>query len=173
MNKLLTLGLLGLLSLPAATQTAAAQADMPEIPPISAPDAAMPAPLALDKIVATLSAPRSVSGEFTLGLTLQNKLATSLNFSTGRDSDQGCAAAPAVRVLQVGTREVVYPTGQKSICTQEMKLQTAPAGGTTTFERSLTLPAGEYMLEGWFQGFAGESGQPVKIGAQPIRISVK
>ncbi len=185
MNKLLPLLLLGALSLPAL-----AQAALPEIPPTpiqdTAPVISQPAPLTnppvaaptlvpvmLDKVTATLSAPRTVSGEFTLSLTLNNAQAQALSFSAGRDSDQNCAAAPSVRVLQVGTRAVVYPTGQKRICTQEMKVLTAPAGGSATFERTLSLPAGEYMIEGWFQGFAGSDGQRVKVSAQPIRISVK
>ena len=199
MNKLLTLGLLGVLAL-SALPTAAAQTDMPEIPPVPAPlpeiaptpptptvpnmptptptlpaAPAQPAPAygTLDKVAASLSVPRTVSGEFTLSLTLQNKQATSLGFSAGRDSDQNCAAAPMVRVLQVGTRAVIYPTGEQRICTQEMTSQTAPAGGTATFRRTLTLPAGEYMLEGWFQGFAGEGGNRVKVSAPPVRITVK
>ena len=211
MNKLLTLGLFGALALPAAFQTAAAQTDMPEIPPIAAPAETaplpeiapvtpLPAPVSptptvpnmprpnlpaapakpaapvygtLDKVAASLSVPRTVSGEFTLSLSLQNKQATSMNFSAGRDSEQNCAAAPLLRVLKVGTREVMYPTGEPRICTQEMASQTAPAGGTTTFKRTLTLPAGEYMVEGWFQGFAGGAGNRVKVSAPPVRITVK
>ncbi|WP_420595800.1 hypothetical protein [Deinococcus sp.] len=204
MNKLLTLGLFGALALPAAFQTAAAQTDMPEIPPIAAPAETAPLPEilpstptpsvpnmptsnlpaapakpaapvygTLDKVNAALGVPRTVSGEFTLSLALQNKQATSMNFSAGRDSEQNCAAAPAVRVLQVGTRTVVYPTGEQRICTQEMTSQTAPAGGTATFKRTLKLPAGEYMVEGWFQGFAGGTGNRVKVSAPPVRITVK
>ena len=193
MNKLLALLFVGALTLPAA-----AQADLPEIPAtpaqtetnqpdlsqpvpdtstppasLPAPSPVMPTPLALNSVNAALSAPRTVSGEFTIGLVLTNNQAKALSFSAGRDSDQNCAAAPSVRVLQVGTRAVIYPTGEKRICTQEMKIQTAPAGGRTTFERTLKLPAGEYMIEGWFQGFAGDLGQLVKVGAQPIRITVK
>lgn len=188
MNKLPLLLLLGALSLPAL-----AQAALPEIPPTplqdtaptsTVPTANQPAaplvappealtPLKLDKVSADLNAPRTVSGEFTLSLTLKNDQATALSFSAGRDSDQNCAAAPLVRVLQVGTRAVIYPSGQKRICTQEQQVQTAPAGGSATFTRTLTLPAGEYMIEGWFQGFAGKAGQQVKVSAQPVRISVK
>lgn len=193
MNKVLPLLLLGVLSLPAVL----AQTALPEIPPVNqplpAPVPALPTPvlpipaqpapvqptlilpalIMLDKVSASLSAPRTVSGEFTLSLTLTNNQAAALGFSAGRDSDQNCAAAPTVRVLQVGTRAVIYPTGEKRICTQEQQLQTAPAGGSATFTRALTLPAGEYMIEGWFQGFAGTAGQQVKVSAQPVRISVK
>ncbi|AWN23446.1 hypothetical protein DKM44_09590 [Deinococcus irradiatisoli] len=184
MNKLLLLVVLGALNLPAL-----AQDTLPEIAPTSQPapvqDTAAPtdmnaqpaspvlAPVPLDQVSAILGALRTVSGEFTLTLTLKNAQAKALSFSAGRDSDQNCAAAPSVRVLQVGTRAVVYPTGEKRICTQEMKIVTAPAGGSATFERTLNLPAGEYMIEGWFQGFAGDAQQRVKVGAQPIRITVK
>jgi len=185
MNKVLPLLLLGVLSLPAAH----AQTDLPEISPVTPssasplpapaqpnsaqPTLVLPAPIMLDKVGATLSAPRNVSGEFTLRLNLTNNQAAALDFSAGRDNEQNCAAAPLVRVLQVGTRAVIYPTGEKRICTQEQQIQTAPAGGSATFTRTLILPAGEYMIEGWFQGFAGKAGQLVKVSAQPVRISVK
>lgn len=131
----------------------------------------MPLALAMNNLSATLQIPRTVSTEFSLNLVLQNSQTAPLTFSVGRDSDQNCAAAPSVRVLEVGTRKVVYPTGDKRICTQEMVERTAPAGGTAIFERTLKLPVGEYMVEGWFQGFI--SGQLIKSGAQPVRISVK
>ncbi|WP_161883233.1 hypothetical protein [Deinococcus alpinitundrae] len=178
MNKVLSLLLLGVLSLPAAH----AQTALPEISPVNpspssqplpVPAQTVPTPILLDKVGATLSASRTVSGEFTLSLALTNNQAAALEFSTGRDSEQNCAAAPLVRVLQVGTRVVVYPTGDKRICTQEQQMKTAPASGSATFTRTLTLPAGEYMIEGWFQGFAGKAGQLVKVSAQPVRISVK
>ncbi|GAA4021961.1 hypothetical protein GCM10022631_40300 [Deinococcus rubellus] len=200
MNKVLPLLFLGVLMLPAAlAQTnlpeippvnqplpipaqpaplppiPAQPAPLPPIPtqPSPPPTLILPAPVILDKVGATLSAPRTVSGEFTLSLSLKNDQAAALDFSAGRDSEQNCAAAPSLRVLQVGTRAVIYPTGEKRICTQEQQIQTAPAGGSATFTRTLTLPAGEYMVEGWFQGFAGKAGQQVKVSAQPVRISVK
>ena len=186
MNKVLPLLLLGVLTLPPAL----AQTAQPEILPVNQalpapaqpvpaqpaptqPTLILPAPIMLDQVGATLSAPRNVSGEFALSLTLTNNQAAALGFSAGRDSDQNCAAAPLVRVLQVGTRAVIYPTGEKRICTQEQQIQTAPAGGRAVFTRTLTLPAGEYMIEGWFQGFAGKAGQQVKVSAQPVRVSVK
>ncbi|AZI42135.1 hypothetical protein EHF33_04735 [Deinococcus psychrotolerans] len=184
MNKLLPLLLLGLLSLPAA-----AQSTLPEIPPVgsqpavplstSAPtlpdtnNMAARAVRSMEGVSAILQIPRTVGTEFSISLTLKNGQLSPMNFSAGRDSDQNCAAVPSIRVLQVGTREVVYPTGDKRICTQEMVERTAAAGGSATFERTLKLPAGEYMVEGWFQGFAGEPEQTAKISAQPVRISVK
>lgn len=184
MNKLLPFLLLGALWLPAS-----AQSNLPEIAPVNSqptptpvpptqpapfmPVQAPQTPLMLEKVSATLQIPRTVGTEFSLSLTLQNGQTVPLKLSAGRDSDQNCTAAPSIRVLQVGTRDVVYPVGDKRICTQEMVERTAPAGGSAVFERTLKLPAGEYMVEGWFQGFARTAGQLVKISAQPVRISVK
>jgi len=122
---------------------------------------------------ATLRAPRRVTGPVPLTLTLSSSRAAPVPLSLGRDNDQNCAFALTVRVLRVGTREVVYPApgDEPRICTQELLTRTLPAQGRAVFSRTLTLPAGEYMIEGWFAGFADEG--RVKVPAQPVRVTVR
>lgn len=131
----------------------------------------MPAPLS--GVTATLAAPRNVTGSIPLTLTLRSSLAEPVTFGVGRDNDQNCAFAPTVRVLRVGTREVVYPApgAEPRICTQELLTKTAPAGGSVVFTRDLDLPAGDYIIEGWFGGFADN--ERVKVPAQPVRVTVR
>ena len=83
------------------------------------------------------------------------------------------AAAPQVRVLEVGTRAVVYPVPGASprICAQDLETKTAPANGNVTFTRELELAPGEYMVESWLTGFANDL--LVKVPAAPVRITVK
>lgn len=123
-------------------------------------------------VAATLRAPRSVTGALPVTLTLSSELATPLTLGAGRDNRQHCAFAPSVRVLRVGTREVVYPaSGAARLCTQELLTKTLPAGGRAEFTRDLDLPPGEYMVEGWFSGFADDV--RVKVPAQPVRVTVR
>ena len=146
----------------------------PNAPPSGAPVFAAPAPLptTLDRVSASLKAVQTGT-VLSLNLTLLNGQSKAIVFSAGRDSTQNCAAAPLVRVLRVGTREVVYPAGEKRICTQEQTTKTALLGGSTVFSRTLNLAPGEYVIESWFQGFAGQTQSRVKLSAPPLRISVK
>ncbi|WP_019584835.1 hypothetical protein [Deinococcus apachensis] len=130
-------------------------------------------PAPLSGVTATLAAPRNVTGSIPLTLTLKSSLAGPITFGVGRDNDQNCAFAPTVRVLRVGTREVVYPApgAEPRICTQELMTKTAPANGNVVFTRDLDLPAGDYIIEGWFGGFADDT--RVKVPAQPVRVTVQ
>ncbi len=118
---------------------------------------------------AELSAPRSVSGELPLTLTVYNVGGKDLFLAAPRDSRQNCAAAPLVRVLEVGTRRVVYPApdAEPLLCAQDLDIRTVAAGGSVVYTRTLNLPAGEYMVEGWHTG----GGQ--KVPAQPVRVTVR
>ncbi|MBB5233092.1 hypothetical protein [Deinococcus budaensis] len=122
---------------------------------------------------ASLAAPRRVTGPVPLTLTLKSSRAAPLPLSLGRDNDQNCAFAPTVRVLRVGTREVVFPVpgAEPRLCSQELQAKTLPARGRVAFTRPLDLPAGEYLIEGWFAGLA--DGARVKIPARPVRVTVR
>lgn len=124
-------------------------------------------------VTATLAAPRTVSGSVNLTLALKSTRPVPLSFSLGRDSSQNCAFAPSVRVLRVGTREVVYPAAGEGprICTQELLSRAAPARGSAVFTRALDLAPGEYMIEGWYVGLL--EGERVRIPAQPVRVTVR
>lgn len=124
-------------------------------------------------VSATLAAPRTVLGPVNLTLTLKSARPVPVSFSLGRDNSQNCAFAPSVRVLRVGTREVVYPPPGEGprLCTQELLSKAAPARGSAVFTRALDLAPGEYMIEGWFTGLADD--QRVKLPAQPVRVSVR
>lgn len=163
---LLTLPLLaGARGLPPAAPTppGAAAVDRAPVAPLPAPDG----------VTATLAAPRRVAGTLPLTLTLKSVRPVPVRLDVGRDNDQNCAFAPTVRVLRVGTREVVYPAPGEGprICTQELLSKAVPARGSAVFTRDLDLAPGEYMIEGWFAGFADE--ERVKIPAQPVRVTVR
>lgn len=132
-----------------------------------------PTPAPFKGVSATFAAPRTVTGPVPLTLTLKSSLTGPVTFGAGRDNDQNCAFAPTVRVLRVGTREVVYPPAgaEPRFCTQELATRTAPRGGSVVFTRNLDLPAGDYMIEGWFAGFANDV--RVKVPAQPLRVTVR
>ena len=129
-----------------------------------------PAPTTLS---ATFSVPRSATAAegVAVEITVKNAGAADQVVSFGRSSAQNCAFAPHVRVLKVGTREVVYPSGEPRICTQELRGETVPAGGEAKFTRTLDLAPGEYMIEGWAKGFAGDA--QVFLPGEPGRVSVK
>ena len=192
LRALVLLPLLGL----AAAQTTATQTSTPQTstPQTSAPQGtvlpapvlletpAVPEPVAvpvsvqparLDNVSAVLSAPRSVKGKLPLTLTLKSSRASALKLQVPRDNEQNCVTAPTVRVLKVGTREVVYPKpGQEPrLCAQDLRSDTVPARGQVQYTRDLDLPAGEYMIEGWLTGFADDL--RVKVPAQPVRVTVK
>lgn len=174
------LALAALLALPAHAQDLAPappptqSAEPPPLEPLpTSTPASTPTYASLNNVTASLSAPRQVSGPVPLILTLRSSRAAPLALAAARDNDQNCAAAPTVRVLRVGTREVVYPAPEASplLCTQELLNRSVPAGGSVTFTRDLALPAGEYMIEGWFAGFADNL--RVKVPAQPVRVTVR
>ena len=171
-----------LVPLPAAPNEILPTSPTPATPalPSSTPVLVTPAPLptTLERVSASLKAvqtgPNQGDGELTLNLTLLNGQAKALAFSAGRDSAQNCAAAPLLRVLRVGTREVVYPVaGEKRICTQELIIKTALLGGSTVFSRTLKLAPGDYVVESWFQGFAGPMQSRVRLSAPPLRVSIR
>ena len=77
-----------------------------------------------------------------------------------------------MRVLEVGTRRVVYPPAEDSaqpmLCAQDMFMETVPAGGSLKLERSLNLPKGDYMIESWF----GSAGGSLRLSSEPVRVTV-
>ncbi|CAM4146584.1 hypothetical protein [Deinococcus marmoris] len=193
--------LTALLTLPvlAAAQDAA-PATLPEIPPVmtplpvsppsvptspapttplptpampTAPSTPAPAAVALPDVQANLFVPRTVTGKVALTFTVRSTRATPITFSVRRDNEQNCSTAPQVRVLEVGTRAVVYPLPGASprICAQDLETRTAPARGNVSFTRELELAPGEYMVESWLTGFANNL--LVKVPAAPMRITVK
>ncbi|AFZ66008.1 hypothetical protein Deipe_0408 [Deinococcus peraridilitoris DSM 19664] len=119
------------------------------------------------------AAPRTASAAqgVNVSLTLRNSSTMVQTVSFGRSSAQECATAPHVRVLRVGSREVVYPAGEPRFCTQELRSESVPAQGSVTLSRTLNLPAGEYMIEVWAKGFLND--EMVFIPADPLRVSVK
>ena len=175
-----------LLTLPVLA--AAQDTSLPEIPPMTAPlpsppaeppapstapSVPTPAAVALPEVSANLFVPRTVTGPVGLTFTVRNSSASAITFSVRRDNDQNCVTAPQVRVLQVGTREVVYPVpgAAPKLCAQDLETKTAPARGNVTFTRTLDLPAGDYMVESWLTGFANDL--LVKVPGAPMRITVK
>ncbi|MFC6591198.1 hypothetical protein ACFP81_03570 [Deinococcus lacus] len=108
-------------------------------------------------------------GELPLTLVVFNQATEAMTLSAARDNRQNCAVAPLVRVLEVGTRRVVYPPAEAEpmLCAQDMDIRTLEPAGSTSFSRTLKLPAGEYMVEGWHPA----NGQ--KVPAQPVRVSVR
>jgi|GEM_PF-4866509 len=111
----------------------------------------------------------------TIQVIVRNTTSGAQTLSFSRNSQQNCAFAPHVRVLRVGTREVVYPNpaAEGSICTQELRSESVPGNGEHRLTRTLPLPAGEYMIEVWVRGFGGDDVGPVFIKAQPVRVTVK
>lgn len=138
----------------------------PTTPPVMAP-------ARLDNVSAVLSVPRTVTGKVPLTLTLKSNRTAAVKLEVPRDNEQNCATAPTVRVLRVGSREVVYPPAGQSprLCAQDLRSDTLGAGKQVGYLRDLDLPAGEYMIEGWLTGFA--DGLRVKVPAQPVRVTVK
>ncbi|OLV19945.1 hypothetical protein [Deinococcus marmoris] len=188
---LLLTALLTLPVLAAAQDTA--PATLPEIPPVmtplpvsppsvptppapamlTAPSTPAPAAVALPDVQANLFVPRTVTGKVALTFTVRSSRATPITFSVRRDNEQNCSTAPQVRVLEVGTRAVVYPLSGVSprLCAQDLETKTAAAKGNVTFTRELELAPGEYMVESWLTGFADDL--LVKVPAAPMRITVK
>lgn len=118
-----------------------------------------------------LEAPRKVKGEFEVKLSIRNVRAEALELQAARNNAQNCAYAPLVRVLAVGTREVVYPVaGEPKMCSQDMQTQKVDPNETVTFTRTLNLPAGDYMIENWFTGLV--NGELLKIPGTPVRVTV-
>lgn len=155
-----------------ATAPAPALVETPTAEPVPVSVPAPQPPARLEGVGATLSIPRTVSGKVPVTLTLQSSRADALKLQAPRYNDQNCVTAPLVRVLRVGTREVVYPApSEPMLCAQDLRSDTLGARGKVTYTRELNLPAGEYMVEGWWQGFAGDL--KAKAPAQPLRITVK
>ncbi|WP_052303309.1 hypothetical protein [Deinococcus maricopensis] len=161
---------------------ALAQSTVPATPPapISAPTTA---PAELDRPLTprvTLENARLTAtatpgaGTATVRLSVQNTGTSAFTLNANRDSLQGCQVAPHVRVLKVGSREVVYPDpAGVRLCAQDIVTREVPAGGSVEFARNLTLPAGEYLVEVWFQGFVGEGGERVRVAAEAVRVRVQ
>ncbi|WP_027481403.1 hypothetical protein [Deinococcus pimensis] len=162
-RRLPVLGLALLLSAAALAQTSTPPAtpDTPAGPPVST------------TVTGAAASARTTTGAagVKVDLTLRNTTATDVALMAGRSNSQQCAFPPHVRVLRVGTREVVYPSGEPRICTQELRTETVTANGTLTLSRTLDLPAGEYVVEVWWQGFAND--EAAKVPAQPVRVTVQ
>jgi len=186
LRALLLLPLLGLAAAqspatPAAPTTAPALVETPITPEPATPAPAtesveVPAavqPARLDDVSATLSAPRTVKGKLPLTLTVKSSRAAAFKLDVPRDNEQNCVTAPTVRVLRVGSRDVVYPIAGASprLCAQDLRSDAVAARGQVSYTRDLDLPAGDYMVEGWLTGFA--DGLRVKIPAKPVRVTVR
>lgn len=126
-------------------------------------------------LTATASAPRTATATqgVEVRITLRNGSGNPQTIQFGHNSAQECALAPHVRVLRVGTREVVYPAAnaEPRFCTQELRGETVPANGETALSRTLRLPAGEFMVEVWAKGFLND--EQVFVPAQPVRVTVQ
>lgn len=150
---------------PTATQPAATQ---PTTTQPAATQAPVPGRADLLAITRAVGGP----GEVQLTLTLRTQ-GSSGQLQTARRQD--CAFAPQVRVLEVGTRRVVYPDARREplICTQELRTDRLSSGveGAVVFERSIRLPAGEYVVESWYQGFYNDA--EVRVPALPTRVTVR
>lgn len=180
MKKRLTAMTLTLLGLAAAqeiqpvspTPTAPGTVEPLPLPPVNVP-VTFVLPGKLEGVSAALSSPLALKGKASVVLTIKNTTTKTVGLATNRDNRQNCAFAPSLRVIRVGTREVVYPdgSGNTRLCAQDMKTDTLRAGGTLHYTRTLNLPAGEYMIEGWYLGSA--DGSRVKIDAQPLKVTVK
>lgn len=157
---------------PQAQPTAPLQVEPVAVPTTVPTVPAATAPAKLDGVSATLTAPRNASTTLTLTLTLSSKLNKSTALAVGRDNGQNCATAPLIRVLRVGTREVIYPVAGASpkLCTQDLKTDVLGAGGSVTYSREIQLPAGDYVVEGWWQGFADNL--RAKVSATAVRVTV-
>lgn len=157
-------GLLALLSIVTPFSASLAQSDAPTSPGMA------PAPQGLTGTATTARTTTTGAG-VRIELTLSNATTTDLSLLAGRSNSQRCAFPPHVRVLKVGTREVVFPGGEPRLCTQELSTERVGAGSRLTLTRTLELPAGEYMVEVWWQGFAND--QPAKVPAEPVRVTVQ
>ncbi len=120
------------------------------------------------------TAPRYTSSPVRLTMTVSNSNSSAQpqELSAPRDNRQDCSFGPLVRVLEVGTRRVVYPPAEDSaqpmLCAQDMFMETVPAGGSLKLERSLNLPKGDYMIESWF----GSAGGSLRLSSEPVRVTV-
>ncbi|MFC4452807.1 hypothetical protein [Deinococcus sonorensis] len=165
-GRLLAAVLLGgaaLLPVHAATLSVPVPSDLT---PLSAPAATLPG------LSAALSSARTADGRLTLSLSVKNAGPATVALTLSRHSDQNCAFAPLIRVLRVGTREVVYPVAgaEPRLCTQEVQGASLGAGESTSFSRTLDLPPGDYVVEGWLSALAGA--QPVRVPAAPLRLTL-
>jgi hypothetical protein len=91
-------------------------------------------------------------GQVLLRLTLSNASPEAVDLTLSRAGRQSCTTAPHVRVLRAGTREVVYPRGDEAavvLCLAGTPTYRAPAGGQVTFDRTLDLSAGRYVVEAY------------------------
>ncbi|GHF92927.1 hypothetical protein GCM10017783_00980 [Deinococcus piscis] len=164
MNKLLSVTLLAALSGAAFAQMSAGGS--------SPADATVPAQTPAG-LTARASVARYTSSPVKLTLTVSNQTEREQELSASRDNRQDCAAGPMVRVLEAGSRNVVYPpagNGNAMLCAQDLFVKTVAAGGSVRLERTLDLPAGDYMIESWFSGNAADG--KVKLPAEPVRVTV-
>lgn len=171
----LTRVLAALVLMPAAL---AQTTPVPATPTSPTPTSASPVPALTPRITLEnarlTAAARAATGGVQVTLNVQNAGGSALALSANRDSLQGCAVAPHVRVLKVGSREVVYPNpADVRLCAQDIVTREVAANGATTFTRDLQLPAGEYLIEVWFQGFVGGRGDRVRVAADAVRVTVR
>ena len=59
------------------------------------------------------------------------------------------------------------------MCAPDIVTRDVTAGGSTSVARGLKLPAGEYLVEVWFQGFVGDGGDRVRVAADAVRVTVR
>ncbi|MFC4424862.1 hypothetical protein [Deinococcus navajonensis] len=107
---------------------------------------------------AVLSVPPHLrAGPVPVSVNVMNHTGQDVTLSLPRDSRQFCAAAPHIRILRVGTREVVYPLAYTDrMCTMDMVSTVLKAGTVVPFTRSVTLPKGHYLIEAWIPGVNGQ-----------------
>lgn len=79
------------------------------------------------------------------GIEVSLRLTGQGEYLLGRANRQNCATAPHVRVLEVGTRRVVYPAETPGVvCTQDVV-----SVGEGDVTRRIELPSGHYVVEAW------------------------
>lgn len=106
---------------------------------------------------AALDVPPGVqAGPVPITVTFTNRAEADVTLSLPRDARQSCVAAPHVRILRVGTREVVYPPAVTDrMCTMDMVQTVVGAGASVPLSRAVTLPKGQYLIEAWVPGVRG------------------
>lgn len=103
---------------------------------------------------------RAVPGGIEVTFDVMNSGTTRL-LTLPRASSQNCEPFLHVRVLRAGTRELVYPTREASLCAQDMVTLTVPAAEVSRsaalpapapelkLSRRLNLAPGRYVVEAW------------------------
>ncbi len=122
-------------------------------------------------LTAKISTYRTANELINIVFSLQNSQPKIVSMGLTRNNTQDCTFGPFMRVLKVGTREVVYPVGNEKICAQDFNTAQVPAQGSLNYTRQFKLISGDYMLESWINSIIDN--QVIKISAPAIRLSFK